>query len=288
MQSNDRFKDWHRGQGLWADIPEKDWNNWAWQLKNRITKLEQLEKLIDLTPEERAGSLFANQKLKHKMLGEATVTYLYKYQEAIPKIKKYLGFPKIIIILRNPIYRSFSQYSYACELGFENLSFLDSIQAEKNRLLSNWSSTFAYIDQGKYYNQIKAYKDSFPDVKIVILEEFVKDKQKTLKDIYRFLDVNQSFLNDFSETHNKSGIPYNKYLHNFIVHDNFLEKLIRKISSPFISKSSLRKLNRNLRTLNQSHSFTIKDEEINFLKDIYNEEITKIKKYLELDQNLWI
>ena len=63
MQSNDRFKDWHRGQGLWADIPEKDWNNWAWQLKNRITKLEQLEKLIDLTPEERAGSLFANQKL---------------------------------------------------------------------------------------------------------------------------------------------------------------------------------------------------------------------------------
>jgi len=56
-------KSWFEGQGLWADTPESDWKSWNWQLRNRITTLEQLESLIELSPEERAGCLFANKKL---------------------------------------------------------------------------------------------------------------------------------------------------------------------------------------------------------------------------------
>ena len=54
---------WFQGQGLWHDTPASDWHDWTWQLKNRITTLEQLERYMVLTPEERAGCLFANQKL---------------------------------------------------------------------------------------------------------------------------------------------------------------------------------------------------------------------------------
>ncbi|MBC2607984.1 KamA family radical SAM protein [Pelagicoccus albus] len=54
---------WQSGQGLWEHVPESDWNNWTWQLKNRITSLEQLEKYMELTPEERAGCEHANTKL---------------------------------------------------------------------------------------------------------------------------------------------------------------------------------------------------------------------------------
>ncbi|MEM9160812.1 MAG: KamA family radical SAM protein [Verrucomicrobiota bacterium] len=56
-------KKWHTGQGLWEHVPESDWNSWTWQLRNRITTLEQLEQYIDLTPEERRGCGFANSKL---------------------------------------------------------------------------------------------------------------------------------------------------------------------------------------------------------------------------------
>lgn len=52
------------GRGYWANIPDKDWNDWKWQLKNRITSLAQLERLMPtLTPEERAGTILANTKL---------------------------------------------------------------------------------------------------------------------------------------------------------------------------------------------------------------------------------
>ncbi|HWI56893.1 MAG TPA: lysine 2,3-aminomutase, partial [Bacillota bacterium] len=34
------------GRGFWRDVPESDWNNWQWQLKHRITTLEQLQRLM--------------------------------------------------------------------------------------------------------------------------------------------------------------------------------------------------------------------------------------------------
>ena len=63
MYPADRRDYWHAGQGRWAHVPASDWNDWHWQLRNRITTLEQLEKLIELSPQERAGCLFAAHKL---------------------------------------------------------------------------------------------------------------------------------------------------------------------------------------------------------------------------------
>ena len=52
------------GRGFWRDVSDKDWNDWRWQLKNRITTVEQLQKFLPtLTPEELAGAKLANTKL---------------------------------------------------------------------------------------------------------------------------------------------------------------------------------------------------------------------------------
>lgn len=54
---------WFEGQGLWQHVAASDWADWTWQLKNRLTTVEQLERFMTLTPEEKAGCAFANQKL---------------------------------------------------------------------------------------------------------------------------------------------------------------------------------------------------------------------------------
>src|ERR1043166_2952374 len=52
------------GRGFWPDVPETNWNDWRWQLKHRITSVDQLQRLMPtLTPEEFAGSKLANTKL---------------------------------------------------------------------------------------------------------------------------------------------------------------------------------------------------------------------------------
>src|SRR5271170_2727520 len=52
------------GRGFWADVSDADWNDWRWQLKNRITSLDKLQRFLpSLTPEEFEGTLLANHKL---------------------------------------------------------------------------------------------------------------------------------------------------------------------------------------------------------------------------------
>ena len=54
---------WYEGQGLWQHVPQEQWQDWVWQLKNRITSKEQFEHYMTLTPEEEAGIAYAGQKL---------------------------------------------------------------------------------------------------------------------------------------------------------------------------------------------------------------------------------
>ncbi len=65
MATLTKLKEFHSaGRGFWSDVPDRDWNSWHWQLRNRITTLAQLQRLMPtLTPEEYAGTQLANTKL---------------------------------------------------------------------------------------------------------------------------------------------------------------------------------------------------------------------------------
>ena len=47
----------------WGSVLPSEWNDWSWQLRNRIQTLEQLEKRLSLIGEERAGTILAGKKL---------------------------------------------------------------------------------------------------------------------------------------------------------------------------------------------------------------------------------
>ena len=39
----------------WQGVSEREWNDWRWQLRRRVTTLEQLKEILELTPEEMEG-----------------------------------------------------------------------------------------------------------------------------------------------------------------------------------------------------------------------------------------
>lgn len=53
-----------RNYTLWKDVSEDEWNDWKWQIKNRITTLDDLRKLIKLTKEEEDGLKHALHTLR--------------------------------------------------------------------------------------------------------------------------------------------------------------------------------------------------------------------------------
>ena len=40
---------------LFKDVNPLDWEDWHWQMKNRVTKLDQISQIVNLTPEEQEG-----------------------------------------------------------------------------------------------------------------------------------------------------------------------------------------------------------------------------------------
>ena len=52
------------GKGPWSNIADDNWKSWQWQLKSRLTSLEQLQEQIpNLTEAEIEGAQLANTKL---------------------------------------------------------------------------------------------------------------------------------------------------------------------------------------------------------------------------------
>ena len=41
---------------LWKDVTPEEWGDWKWQVKNRITDVDTLKQVINLTPEEEEGA----------------------------------------------------------------------------------------------------------------------------------------------------------------------------------------------------------------------------------------
>ena len=49
------FENYARKNGLFRDVPDELWNDWHWQVKNRVETLEDLKQYLTLTEEEEEG-----------------------------------------------------------------------------------------------------------------------------------------------------------------------------------------------------------------------------------------
>lgn len=52
------------GKGPWSDVPDTQWNDWTWQLKNRLTQMSDLKEWMpNLTADELQGVQLSGRKL---------------------------------------------------------------------------------------------------------------------------------------------------------------------------------------------------------------------------------
>ena len=161
---------------------------------------------------EEYGALF-NKAKPGQLCGDISPDYLYYYRNAVPKILNEIHAQvPIIIILRNPIDRAYSNYLHYIHDGREKLSFEDALYAEEERRVANWAWGWNYIDVGLYAHQVKAYTDNFERVLLLLFEEDIVTGQAVEK-ILNFLTL--PYLPEIpADIHtNVSGYPKNSLLH---------------------------------------------------------------------------
>lgn len=137
---------------------------------------------------------YFSHRLPHSVLGEKSTSYL-EYRQAAERIHQYNPQARILVMLRNPIDRAFSNYRFSLENGLETLSFSEALTQEPARLQSSAVegvsvSPFAYATRGCYINYLNCYLEYFPkdQIKIILTENLIEDAAQSA-DIFQFLGV---------------------------------------------------------------------------------------------------
>lgn len=243
-------------------------------IRNIVKNIDEYKQLFENVTTEKA-------------IGEASVENLYFYEGATKYIKKLLGDIKIIIILRNPVEAAFSHYLHNVRHGLEPLSFEDAIKNEQERKKNNWWFGYQIIDMGFYYKQVKAYLESFSQVKVYLYDDLVKDPLGFMKTIYEFLEVDASFVPDIKTHYNVSGYYKNKFLVKFFTKPNLLKTVIKTAVKPFFSDEKWMKLIESVRVKTVEKP-QIMPETRKYLENIYQEDIVKLQDLINRDLSHWL
>jgi hypothetical protein len=234
---------------------------------------------------------FANAK-KSQRIGDNSTLYLYTHKKTIMNIKDIYEEDhkklKIIIILRNPVERAFSQYSMFARDGEETLCFGKAIQPEMitSRIRNNWNIYYDYLSFGNYCAQIKPFMDTFPQTKIYLFEDLTNNKRKLISDISRFLEISDLPIRDNTK-YNASGRPRSESLHYILSKDNLAKSYIKKIGSLFFSPEFMKMVNARLFNFNLK-KVSMSDNTRSVLNAYYAEEIHRLQDLINRDLSGWL
>ncbi|MBD3346686.1 MAG: sulfotransferase [Chitinivibrionales bacterium] len=224
---------------------------------------------------------------REKAIGEASVENLYYYQSAIPLIKSYLGDPKIIIVLRNPVDRAFSAYKMMVRDGREVLSFEEALEAEADRMMKNWEYLWYYLQCGFYASQVQAYFQSFTNVKIVLFDDLRLNAVSCMQNIYSFLEVRESFYPKISLKVNASGRMRSALWRLIFRASGFKGMLYKFLSLSGISDSTILSVIESVRE-GDLEPMEMKEETRRMLQNYYREDIMKLSKIIGRDLKGWL
>ncbi|MHA1294819.1 MAG: sulfotransferase family protein [Promethearchaeota archaeon] len=236
---------------------------------------------------------------KDKIIGEFTPSYISTTQ-APSRIYRHFPNVKLLVFLRNPIERAYSEYKYNIEQK-QALSIYKTFEdiLKKDR---------AFLERGFYYRQLKKFFDYFPKENILTLfyKDLKKDPVKFLQKIYKFLDLkNTNFIPPLvNKRTNVTGTRVIQYkiplitpliykIQSYITRSRLLKKLvdksgIKQLFAKIVTFNTKKVLKQNVEILSIP---SIKPQTRTFLYNIYKEDIRKLEKVslklLNKDLSFW-
>jgi hypothetical protein len=172
--------------------------------------------------------------------GEKTPYSFYTY--TAERIAKYRPDMKLVWIFRNPVDRAYSNYNHDLYNIDEWRSFESCLKKEESR-----DVLYQYLSKGRYIEQVDHYLKYFPvaQMKFLLLEDLLKNPDRELSEVFRFLGVPESKEAVSKQVHSKKSLQprnpailyfYKKFISgkgrvwNYLWRKNFSEHAKRKLN----------------------------------------------------------
>lgn len=138
-----------------------------------------------------------------RLTGEASPSYLF-FPLVPERVYQMMPQVKIIVLLRDPVARAFSNYHHQVRRGLETLPFEEAIAQEPTRLGNDLQKTIddprfhslelahhSYLLRGDYVTQLKRWRKFFPVEQMLVLksEDFYDAPQQIVTQAASFLNL---------------------------------------------------------------------------------------------------
>ncbi len=231
---------------------------------------------------ESYANLF-EQATTETALGEASTSYL-----AVPRsaatIKNFVPDVRLIAVLRDPAERAFSHYQMDVRMGLEELSFEDAVEAEVASTEKGEATRRRYVRYGMYGKQLGEYFKHFApeQFSIQIYREFKRDPQPIIRELFRFLNVDESFVPDMSMHHNTATANVRPAQHANPFRRGYKSRLRRLVRQTLFGERIVAQNRGN------AHRPALTREMRVRLREIFREDIIDLQELLGRDLKYWL
>ena len=213
-------------------------------------------------------------------IGEASVCYLWS-PTAPRAIASRLPHARIIIVLRDPADRAFSQYLHNVSDGVVSSTFRDHIDGSLHRNSNAFGVLHPMLEFGLYADQVQRYLDAFPREQIGIWLYEDTRRPTFLAEVLRFLQVDPTFPLDTSTRYLQPQLPRMTGISQTLRRNGIWGKI--KSLTPAPIKPFVRNL-----AYRKAGSVKMSPQERTFLIYYYEEDIIKLAKLLKRDLSTWL
>ena len=227
------------------------------------------------------GRLFKDVEAE-TAIGEASAAYLWS-ETAAGNIASCNPDARIIMILRDPSERAFSQYLHQLAVGLIRSTFREHLERCMRNDDQKLSVYYPLLEVGLYHRQVKRYLELFPGnhIQIYWYEEAWARPDRLLSDIFQFLAVDSTFRPDTSRKSLERKAPrfaaINFAAKRFHITHRLNEAIPSRLRPPIIKL-----LFRN------GCALTMDAKDRRYLIDYYREDVTKLASLLNRDLSAWL
>ena len=172
------------------------------------------------------------------VIGEICPSYVL--DEAAANIHRHNPEAKIIILLREPVSRAYSNYQHLVRDGREHVSFEEALAGETDRLAEGWEWFWGLKRNSLYFDTVKRYTDLFgaENVKVLFFEAFVKEQERHVREIMQFIGLDPATARYEEIDSNKSGVVSGKWrlLHRALLSQGIVNSTLRIVIPPPVRK----------------------------------------------------
>lgn len=218
-----------------------------------------------------------------QVIGDSSANYI-SFPGTADRIHEHIPDAKILASLRNPVDAICSLYNWAYMNQLIPMPFTSLSVKEQLKVIDDFKEI--HFNPYMYNQHLSEYFSLFDrsKMKIIIFEEWIKDKAKGVQDIFDFLEVDATCPINYKVDEFKSDMGVSSFPKRVMRRLSFdLVKIIRPFSKN-IAQTFKRKIKKKFATKPPPITSETRSE----LLKLYRDDILKLQDLLDKDLSLWL